>query len=129
MTGAGFAYLLVSLFCALFGAVYERFSHEVYSYYMIYAFAFPLLGGAVPCLGLGLYRRALPGRAARGLHHAGIAPLTVGSLLQGALEIYGTSNRLVAVYWWLGAALLLAGGALYGADARKAARRDEGGYP
>ena len=37
-----FVYLLVSLFCALFGAVYEVFSHEVYSFYMIYAFAFPL---------------------------------------------------------------------------------------
>ena len=40
-------YLIVSLFCALFGAVYEMFSHEVYSYYMIYAFAFPLIGGTL----------------------------------------------------------------------------------
>lgn len=43
-----FVYLLVSLFCALFGAVYEVFSHEVYSFYMIYAFAFPLAGGTLP---------------------------------------------------------------------------------
>ena len=34
------AYLLSTVICALFGAVYELFSHEVYSYYMIYAFAF-----------------------------------------------------------------------------------------
>ncbi len=35
-------YLWISLFCLLFGAVYELFSHGVYSMYMIYAFVFPL---------------------------------------------------------------------------------------
>ena len=40
-------YLLVSLFFVLFGAVYEIYSHEVYSYYMLYAFAFPLVGGTL----------------------------------------------------------------------------------
>ena len=34
---------------ALFGAVYELFSHEVYSYYMIYAFGIPLILGVLPC--------------------------------------------------------------------------------
>ena len=43
-------YLAAALFCALFGAVYEIFSHEVYSYPMIYAFAIPLAGGALPFL-------------------------------------------------------------------------------
>ena len=40
-------YAAASLFCALFGAVYELFSHEVYSYSMIYAFIIPLAGGAL----------------------------------------------------------------------------------
>lgn len=40
-----FVYLLIVIFCSLFGAVYELYSHEVYSFYMIYAFAFPLIGG------------------------------------------------------------------------------------
>ena len=44
----GFIYLLLALVLALFGAVYEVFSHGVYSYYMLYAFAFPLAGGALP---------------------------------------------------------------------------------
>ena len=39
MAKTGFAYLLAALFCALFGFVYERFSHEVYSGFMIYAMA------------------------------------------------------------------------------------------
>ena len=32
---------------ALFGAVYELFSHSVFSYYMLYAFMIPLVGGIV----------------------------------------------------------------------------------
>lgn len=80
---------------------------------MVYAFAFPFIGGALPFLGLGLYKRDLPGKVPCDLYHAGIATLTVGSFFQGALEIYGTTNRLVAVYWWLGAALVSLGTGLY----------------
>ena len=92
-------YLLISLICALFGAIYEFFSHGVYSYHMIYAFAFPLAGGVLPFLLIAAGDiRIFPGWPARCLHHAGIATLTVGSLLRGALEIYGTTNSLVIVY-------------------------------
>lgn len=49
MARAGFFYLAVTLVCAAFGAVYEIFSHGVYSYFMLYAFAFPLCGGVLPC--------------------------------------------------------------------------------
>ena len=31
-----------------FAVIYELFSHQVYSNYMIFAFLIPLLGGAVP---------------------------------------------------------------------------------
>ena len=41
-------YLLCMVLCALFGAVYERFSHGVWSCFMVYAFAFPLLLGLMP---------------------------------------------------------------------------------
>lgn len=49
-------YLLASLFCVLFGAVYELFGHGVYSYFMIYAFVFPLAGGTLPFFLLGFAR-------------------------------------------------------------------------
>lgn len=39
--------LAVSAFCTVFGEVYEHFSHNVYSAYMVFAFAFPLAGGAL----------------------------------------------------------------------------------
>lgn len=109
-----FCYLLISIFCALFGAIYELFAHQVYSYFMIYAFAFPMLGGAIPFLVLawnGSWR--MPGIVSRQLYHSGIAALTVGSILQGVLDIYGTTNHLILAYWYAGGALCLAGVLLY----------------
>ena len=110
----GFVYLLVSLFCVLFGAVYEHFSHEVYSGYMIYAFVFPLAGGALPFAVLSLYGRIRPpGRLSLNLYNAGIAALTVGSIMEGVLEIYGTTNDLLRVYWFVGFGLAGIGLMLY----------------
>lgn len=102
-----FEYLLATIFTAFFGAVYETFSHSVYAYGMLYAFAFPLLGGMLPALLFARKGKPLPGDAARQLWHFGISALTVGSLFSGALEIYGTTSRLTAVYWIAGCACLL----------------------
>lgn len=105
-----FVYLLVGLFCAFFGAVYEVFSHEVYSFFMIYAFAFPLAGGTLPFLVISLFRfKKYPGAVAGNLYHSGIATLTVGSIIQGVLDIYGTTNGLTRLYWYMGAILVVAG--------------------
>ena len=102
------AYLMATVFCALFGAVYELFSHEVWSCFMICAFALPLLLGALPFFLLRKRGKPFPGKAAE-LVHAGVAALTVGSILQGVLEIYGTSNPLTAVYWTAGGVLVSVG--------------------
>ena len=102
------AYLLATVGCALFGAVYELFSHEVWSCFMIFAFALPLLLGALPFFLLRKRGKPFPGKAAE-LVHAGVAALTAGSILQGVLEIYGTSNPLTAVYWTAGGVLVSAG--------------------
>ena len=109
-----------TLFCVLFGAVYEAFSHGVYSYGMIYAFVFPLVLGVLPLLLISMLRGPRPNRFANGAYHAGIAALTVGSLVSGALEIYGTTNLLTLVYWIAGAALVLLGAGLYGFSSVKA---------
>lgn len=104
-----FIYLLVSLFWIIFGAIYEAFSHEVYSYFMIYAFAIPLIGGTLPFLafelkgGSGRY----PGQVSRDLYHAGMAAFTMGSVLSGVLAIFGSTNSLIRFYW-IGGALLIA---------------------
>lgn len=98
--------LLATALVGIFGMVYEHFGHGVYSAFMACAFLIPLLGGALPCLVHALHgRREWPVWAVR-LHHWGLATLTMGSLFQGVLEIYGTTNRLVWVYLIVGCALL-----------------------
>ena len=102
-----FRYLLVTVFCALFSAVYEAFSHGVYAYGMLYAFAVPLLGGLFPALLLLKRDGELPADLSMQLWHFGISALTVGALFSGALEIYGTTSRLTSVYWLAGGVCLL----------------------
>lgn len=105
-----FVYLLISLFCVLFGAVYELYSHEVYSYYMLYAFVFPLAGGTLPFAALSLtHRKKYPNALARNLYHCGIGTLTVGSVIEGVLEIYGTTNSKTQLYWSVGSLLVILG--------------------
>lgn len=125
-----FIYLISAVFTALFGGVYELFSHGVYANTMLYAFAFPLLLGVLPffllstalCGGLredeeaagsDAALRLYPHPLARNLYHGGVLTLTVGSLLSGVLEIYGTTNVLLSAYWIAGALLLLAAVILY----------------
>lgn len=102
-----------TVFLGFFAAVYESFSHGVYSPFMIFAFAVPLLLAVLP-YALLLFKRADPGDAALGLWSAGAVTLSVGSVYQGVLEIYGTTHYLVAVYPAV-AALLLAAGLIAGA--------------
>ena len=107
-------YILVTVFCAFFGAVYEHFSFGVYSNFMIYAFAFPLLLGVLP---FGLLQAGRKRAEVREwivsqpmmlkLWHTGAAVLTVGSLFKGILEIYGTVSALTPVYWFAGGVLLI----------------------
>lgn len=91
-------YLLASIMLAAAGAVYEVFSHGVYSYYMIYAFMIPLVLGCLPYLAdsRGFFKTAGP--LAEGLLMAAIVTLSAGSVIKGILEIYGTTNRLTIVY-------------------------------
>jgi len=95
-------YLIFAAFCGLFSAVYEHFSHGVYSPYMVWLFLFPLLGGAVP-LGLLSFPSA-PSFPVFSLHawRSGILTLTAGSCLTGIFEIYGSSSDLVRYYWVVG---------------------------
>lgn len=109
-----FIYLLITIFCSVFGAVYELFSHEVYSFYMIYAFAIPLLGGVLPFMLATMFNTSeFPGRLSLNLYNSGIAALTTGSIVNGVLEIYGTDNPLVYAYVFSGILFILAGIIVY----------------
>ena len=117
-------YLIIWMYLAAAGAVYEHFSFGVYSYYMIYAFAVPLIGGTLPFM-----LRYMHGVKQSGYHsekhistakqylsaelyHAAIASLTVGSIIQGILAICGRPNSLTFGYLIAAAVLLAASTAL-----------------
>lgn len=108
-----FTYLIVTLVCAGFGAVYEFFSHGVYSYYILYAFMIPFLGGTVYFYCILYFRSKIPGCIARRFQHFGILTLTVGCMVCGILEIYGTTNHLVIFYFIVGGMFLVIGNFMY----------------
>lgn len=114
-TGSG--YLIASAIIAIASYIYGMFSHGVYSPFMTFAFLIPLVPGAGPHIAGALcgrsgkgerLRRVLSDRAACDAQLAVIATLTTGSLLKGALDIYGTTNRLMMVYPVLAAAVVIA---------------------
>ena len=112
----------IAAFCLLFGAVYECFGHGVYSVFMLGAFIVPLLFGALPAWILSK-RDARPRTAARWLWYIGVALLTVGSILQGVVEIYGTTNRLIALFPVAAAVVLAAAFAARRLPRRRVSRR------
>ena len=97
-----------TIFLALFGAIYELFSHGVYSYHMIYAFGFPLIVGVLLYAVL-ILRGKYPRRSFLNVWNTAIATFSLGSVFEGVLEIYGTSNPLVIVYPVAGGILLIIG--------------------
>ena len=122
-----FIYLIVSIVLMIAGAVYEHFSFGVYSYFMIYAFAIPLAGGALPFLakfmkgmrGANAYSGAVEVSAYSGaaaeasssrrheaIYHLALATLTAGSIVHGILAICGRPNSLTVIYLIAGLLLL-----------------------
>ena len=113
-------YGCAALFFAVFGAVYELFSHEVYSYYMIFAFMIPVCLGIVPFLGIYLFELCLPSRIFTQLYASGVMTLTVGSIMRGVLDIYGTTNSMLVLYLYAGTALCTTGTVAFVYTNRKA---------
>ena len=101
-------YVLVTCLVALFSGVYERFSFGVWSGFMVFAFAVPLVLGVLPwSVNAARERPVVPSHAAHQLWSAGTTVLTVGCLFRGILDIYGTASALGIVYWVAGPVLLL----------------------
>ena len=94
-------YLYFSIFLIGFSIIYECFSHGVYSNYMIFAFLIPLVLGYI-LLPIVLNRAHW---ASVFCYHASIMTLTIGSVVKGVLDIYGTTNSLVIVYFIVGIVL------------------------
>lgn len=81
---------------------------------MLYAFVFPLANGALPFLLICTLRIPLfPRSLSATLYHSGLSSVTLGSIVCGILEIYGTTNHLTAWYWIAGVLLMAAGLVLF----------------
>jgi hypothetical protein len=93
--------MIAALITAVFGLIYEVFSFGVFSYAMIYAFGFFAVGGVLFWRVKGIKRKTVPAMAAC-FWNAGLATLTIGSVLKGVLDIYGSSNSLLFIFPILG---------------------------
>lgn len=74
---------------------------------MIFAFIFPFLGYIISTIYKNNLIKRFPNKIATNLFDASLATLTAGGLLQGFLEIYGTTNRLIIIYPIVGLSLCL----------------------
>ncbi len=92
-------YVCISVFFLIFGLIYESFSHGVYSVYMMYAFIIPLLLGVFVYVVLYLTKFNLyVSEFGMQIYNSSIISLTLGSIMKGVLEIYGTTNNLIIYY-------------------------------
>ena len=89
-------YLIFTIFCLVLGIIYEHFSHNVFSIYMSFAFIIPFFGLLVNSF---IYKFKIKTDIySNKFFNYGIITFTVGSLLKGALDIYGTTNKLLYLY-------------------------------
>jgi len=104
-------YGFTTLFCITLNYIYSLFGHGVSSPYMSYAFVFSLGLGVVGFIVLG--RLKLDHRIAFNLYNAGVATLTVGSILRGIIDIAGADTPYPVYYFFVGTVFVAIGGLLY----------------
>ena len=99
-----YVFLAAAIFCLIFAIVYECFSHGVISWYMLLAWTVPALAGFMPMLVFQHRKMAkyFPGCLARYCWYTWTGLFTLGMILRGVLDIYGTTNKLLNLYWKLG---------------------------
>lgn len=106
-------FLIMTIIFALFGFIYGLFTRGVYSYFMIYAFLIPLLGGVVP-FGLFTFRASMvPNPSVLQMYAGGITMLTFGSVVKGILDIYEAINPKVGLYPILGIIMIFMAAVLH----------------
>ena len=104
----GKIYIIITLICILFAMIYESFSRGVISNFMIYLFSIPLVFGVVVSYVLFYLKiTKTPTEIENKTYNAAIATFTIGSIIEGVLQIYGTTNSKVYVYLVVGIILLV----------------------
>ena len=98
-------FYIYTIFCILFTIIYQQFSHGVISYYMILSFLFPLIGLLETQFIINKNKNIKI--ISHNLFKSSIITFTLGSILKGVLDIYGTTNKLIITYLILGLILLI----------------------
>ena len=105
--------IVLTVLCIIFSTIYEFFSHQVYSIFMIGAFIVPLLAGVgINVIRWLVYKDIEISESALAICQCGVYTLTVGSIFKGILDIYGTTNSKGILFWYVGFLLIAIGGAL-----------------
>ena len=101
-------YAVESIVVLIIGAVYELFSHQVYSPFMYLMFTIPLLLGVLPNLAARLLDKSfITSKDAKAAYKLGVLTLIFGSFLKGVLDIYGTSSVYPILYLPVAGLLLI----------------------
>lgn len=110
-------YLLLALVAVAVNLIYGVFGHGVHAAAMTWMFLYPLLGGALVYVVIDRYQplitRFVMYRIGYNSYNSGIGALTVGSFLQGILEIAGTNSNYLVIFRILGCLSIAIGLALF----------------
>ena len=106
-------YFLGGMFVTVFVVIYEYFSHGVISNYMIFAPVLPLVLGCMLTLVLKMLNVKAPYGFTRVAYAWGIVTTTLGLIMKGVFEIYGSTNDLTNYYFIFGPALMVLGALAY----------------
>ena len=106
-------YLGITAFIALFGFVYEQFSHNVHTFYMWFAWIWVLGFGFVPYLLFYLLPiKRVPGLISESVYNFGVAMITFRSIYKGVIIIYNTTGDDMIMAYTIISIVSLVGGAL-----------------
>ena len=92
-------YLIVSVVCLICSLIYEHCSHGVVSIFMLYAFVVPLSAG--------ILRLIFDKWLNNTIYRASWITLLVYSYMRGVIEIFGTTNKYLPIFLYVGIGLLL----------------------
>ena len=94
-------FYIYTIFCILFTIIYQQFSHGVISIYMILSFIFPL----TILIETNILKNI--NIKSHTLLKSSIITFTLGFIIKGILDIYGTTNSLLSLYLIFGIILFI----------------------
>ncbi len=102
------AWFFISIFMLITGRIYEHFSHNIISFSMIYAFAYPLVLGCLVMIILDKSSlRWQPGDLTFSIYNCGVFTIMLGTFVDGVFEIYGAASNYIKYYFMVGPGLMI----------------------